>query len=279
MTSSAIVVSSCANASVAHVTARCVSLARAPISGWVSENVSIGQPVSGHRQTRLRQATTTWLPNAGASCARWTRRPWPTATTPQARHPVTVSSVSTVTTRRPARSWRTSITCRPGALNISSARAHQGAPTPHLLSDTSGSPDERLLGRYRSWRPRHLAPRTATRRRRSRLTHAQIRHSYRGASSGRGRGGALQDVADQWVELAGEVALEAADDLHLGSAFGGAAGHVVAGGGVVAHAHDHDVVERGVGLPVPAPVESVPVGLARGRRDRTRAGQRGEVSL
>src|SRR5690606_12910965 len=33
-----------------------------------------------------------------------------------------------------------SSTCRPGALNSSSARAHQGAPSPHLLSDTSGSP-------------------------------------------------------------------------------------------------------------------------------------------
>ena len=51
---------------------------------------------------------------------------------------------------------------RPGASSISSARAHQGAPTPHPLSDTSGSPDERLPGRYRSWKPPTPTSRTAT---------------------------------------------------------------------------------------------------------------------
>ena len=179
------VVSSWANASVAHLTARVVSLARGSINGWVSENTPTGHPVSGQRQTRLRQATTTGLPNAGASCARWTRRPWPTATTPQARQPVASSSVSTVTTSQPPASWPTSITCRPGALNISSARAHQGAPTPHLLSDTSGSPDERLLGRYRSSRPRRLPPRTATQPPRDDLTHAQLRRAQFPHRSGR----------------------------------------------------------------------------------------------
>ena len=53
----------------------------------------------------------------------------------------------------------------------------------------------------------------------------------------------------------------------LGPALGGAAGGVVAGELVPAQPHQHDPVQRGVGLPVAAPVEPVPDGLARGRLD------------
>src|SRR3954453_9520078 len=68
------------------------------------------------------------------------------------------------------------------------------------------------------------------------------------------------------IDLAGEVALEAADDLALGQALGGAAGgggggaggDVVDGRLVPAHANDAGAVEGGVGLPVTAAVEPVP---------------------
>jgi hypothetical protein len=52
----------------------------------------------------------------------------------------------------------------------------------------------------------------------------------------------------------------------------GPSGEVVAGGLVVGHPHDHDVVQRGAGLPVAGPAESVTVGLAGGRRDRAGPG-------
>lgn len=56
------------------------------------------------------------------------------------------------------------------------------------------------------------------------------------------------------VDLAGDVALEAADDLGLGQALGGAPLDVGAGGCVVAHADQHDAIEGGVGLAVAAAV-------------------------
>src|SRR5712691_7396605 len=59
------------------------------------------------------------------------------------------------------------------------------------------------------------------------------------------------------VELAGDVALEAADDLAFGEAFGGAAGGVGAGAGAVAESADGDHVQRLVGAAVAAAVESV----------------------
>ena len=45
------------------------------------------------------------------------------------------------------------------------------------------------------------------------------------------------------------------------------------------HAHDHRPVERGIGLPVAASIQSMPVGLARGGGNRTRAAQLGECCL
>src|SRR5665647_759958 len=248
-------------------------------AGCCSTNTPTGHPGSGHRHVRWRHRIVTGT-TPGTSCSARTCRPRPTATTPHAGQPISCHGVETVTVM-PVGPRSTCSTWTPSRPSRRSQRAHGtvvDAPRRAVALDTVevletiGSLVASDLRGPRPHQPRNQPTGEPP-------PLPKVRHSYRGASSGRGRGGSLQDVADQWVELAGEVALEAADDLHLGSAFGGAAGHVVAGGGVVAHAHDHDVVERGVGLPVPAPVESVPVGLARGRRDRTRAGQRGEVSL
>ena len=59
------------------------------------------------------------------------------------------------------------------------------------------------------------------------------------------------------VDLAGDVALEAADDLRLGLAFGRAALGVGAGGRVRAQAGEHDPPQGVVGLAVTAGVEPV----------------------
>jgi len=67
------------------------------------------------------------------------------------------------------------------------------------------------------------------------------------------------------VELAGDVALQDAHDLADGLSFRDAARIVFAGAFIVAHAGEHDVPERVVGLAVAAGVESVPCGFA-GRR-------------
>src|SRR6266540_5482682 len=80
------------------------------------------------------------------------------------------------------------------------------------------------------------------------------------------------------VGLARDVALETADDLGLGLAFGCSALGVGARAGAVAQA-DGDQVQRAVGVAVAAVVETVAGGLARGRRDRTGAAERGERAL
>ena len=67
-------------------------------------------------------------------------------------------------------------------------------------------------------------------------------------------------------EFAADVALEAADDLSSGAAFGGASGEVVAGAGVVAEPIGCCGVERSVELAVAAAVEAVALGVARGCR-------------
>lgn len=63
---------------------------------------------------------------------------------------------------------------------------------------------------------------------------------------------------DALVDLACEESFEAADDVFIGEAFGGAASDIVDGGLVESHAHDDSAVERGVGLAVPAAVQAVP---------------------
>ena len=81
------------------------------------------------------------------------------------------------------------------------------------------------------------------------------------------------------VGLAGDEAFQAADDLHLAFAFLGLPVHVVAGGLVVAHADDGDVVQGGVALPVAAFVEPVPVGLAAGGGDGADTAELGKRGL
>src|SRR5215218_6191182 len=81
------------------------------------------------------------------------------------------------------------------------------------------------------------------------------------------------------VGLARDVALETADDLGLGLAFGGSALGVGACAGAVAQAADGDQVQGAVGVAVAAVVETVAGGLARGRRDRAGAAERGERAL
>src|SRR5690606_14532949 len=84
---------------------------------------------------------------------------------------------------------------------------------------------------------------------------------------------------DELVELAGDVAFEAADDLLLGQAVFGASFHVGAGAGVPAQAADGDPVERFVGLSVAAAVEAVPAGLAGRGGDRGGTAEHGERRL
>lgn len=74
-------------------------------------------------------------------------------------------------------------------------------------------------------------------------------------------------------DLSGDVAFEDAGDLAHGFAFGETAGDVVAGGLVVTHPGDDDVVERRVGLAVPSPVEPVSGRLAGGGRDGSHSAQ------
>lgn len=74
-----------------------------------------------------------------------------------------------------------------------------------------------------------------------------------------GRGGCDQYL----VDLAGQVALEAADDLGLGEALCGAAVEVVTGARVAADPGERHGVEGIVGAAVAATVEPVAVGLCR----------------
>src|SRR6516165_8153569 len=69
------------------------------------------------------------------------------------------------------------------------------------------------------------------------------------------------------VDLAGDVTLEAADDLFLSQALFAAPGDVGAGGRVGAHPGDDDPVQGVVGLAVTAGVEPVAGDFPRGGRD------------
>jgi hypothetical protein len=91
---------------------------------------------------------------------------------------------------------------------------------------------------------------------------------------GRGRGD-----WEEPVDLTGHIALEAADDLALGQALSGAAFHRGDGRRMPAHPDHDDPEQRGVGLPVAAPVEPVTAGLARGGRDGAGPAQLGLGSL
>src|SRR6266513_1361803 len=83
--------------------------------------------------------------------------------------------------------------------------------------------------------------------------------------------GAVAEVA---VDLAGDIPLQAADDLPLRQALLGAPLDIGPGRGMRAHPGDHDPPQRLAGLAVAAAVEPVPAGdLAGGGRDRGDAAQ------
>src|SRR3954452_17403045 len=84
---------------------------------------------------------------------------------------------------------------------------------------------------------------------------------------------------EQVPESAGEVALEAADRLLGGLAFGAFAGDVVLGLGVAAQAGDGDAVDGRVDLAIAAAVETVAVGLAGADGDRSDAGRARELGV
>src|SRR6266550_8423655 len=98
-------------------------------------------------------------------------------------------------------------------------------------------------------------------------------------SSGLGLHVRLGWLLEQVVDLAGDVALEAADDLELGMALGGAPSDVVLGGLVDAQAGDNDQVQGAVGVAVTAPIEPVPLGLAGGGAQRCDTAQHRERRL
>ena len=90
-----------------------------------------------------------------------------------------------------------------------------------------------------------------------------MRQPISGPGRPRGLSASARWLAEVGVDLAGDVALEAADDLWLGFAFRGAPLGVGAGGGVGAEAGEHDPPQGVVGLAVAAGVEPVADGLAR----------------
>ena len=79
---------------------------------------------------------------------------------------------------------------------------------------------------------------------------------------------------DSLVDLAGEEAFEAPDDIACGPAASSPSCDVVDGRLVESHADDDGSIEGGVGLSVATPIEAVPAGGHPGRgRDRTRAAE------
>lgn len=83
-------------------------------------------------------------------------------------------------------------------------------------------------------------------------------------------------LGEAGVELACDVALEAADGFGFGFAFGAAALEVVAGGGVIGEAGDDDASEGAVGLSVTGPAESVSLLLAAGGVERCSSAEASE---
>ena len=81
------------------------------------------------------------------------------------------------------------------------------------------------------------------------------------------------------IDLPGYVALETADDLWLALAFCEAPCDVLLGATISAHPSQTDHLQRTVGLPVAAAVETMPDNLARGSFDGRDPAQAGEGSL
>src|SRR5829696_1395497 len=84
-------------------------------------------------------------------------------------------------------------------------------------------------------------------------------------------GGVWCGLGDDLVDLAGDVALEAAQGLTAGLALGDAPGKVGAGLWIPAQTRQRDAIQRGIGLSVAAAVQAQAGGLAGGHLDRTGA--------
>lgn len=69
-------------------------------------------------------------------------------------------------------------------------------------------------------------------------------------------------IDEEPIDVAGDVALEAAGDFAWRESFSGAALDVRLGAFVVALAHDHDGMDGAVGLSVASPVEAVSATLS-----------------
>src|SRR4051794_34094093 len=90
-------------------------------------------------------------------------------------------------------------------------------------------------------------------------------------------GGGL--VEEQWIELSGDVSLEAAQCRSFRFPFRDPSLQVGLGVGVPAQTGDRDAVDGGVGSPIAAAAESSPAGVPRRRLDRTDTAQRRERGL
>jgi len=78
-------------------------------------------------------------------------------------------------------------------------------------------------------------------------------------------------VGELPVELAGDIALDAAADFPAGLSLGGAPGNVGPRARATAHPDQRDGMDGPVEGPVPAAVEPVPDGLAAAGRERAGA--------
>jgi hypothetical protein len=88
------------------------------------------------------------------------------------------------------------------------------------------------------------------------------------------------EVGDEGVvDLAGQVALDAAHDLRFGQAFLGPPFDLGAGAGTEPHPDHHGQVQGPVGVAVAAAVQPVPAGRARAGRDGGDSAQVGEGGL
>ena len=72
----------------------------------------------------------------------------------------------------------------------------------------------------------------------------------------------LGSFADGGVDLPGNVALEAADDVALGHSLGSSSTHVCLGPGVMRQSDEDVSIQSGIGLTIAAAVQAVPVGPA-----------------
>src|SRR5581483_2380690 len=110
-------------------------------------------------------------------------------------------------------------------------------------------------GRERVGRARSAAERSSYGLSRCGLLVVRTRQGGAARPQGRLLSGHAPEVG---VDLACDVTLEAADDLEFREAFVGAAGDVVPGAGVEAHAAEDDAPEGVVGLAVTGAVEALP---------------------